>query len=303
MQKTRRETVLNAPGPQGALNGTLLSPLTSPQHVVLMIAGSGPTDRDGNNPLGVKASTFRLLAEQLAQNGIATLRADKRGMFASAAAVPDANAVTINDYVDDVRSWITVITRRFPTAAVWLLGHSEGGIVALAAAQEEALRGVILVATPSRPPGAVLKEQLTANSQNPFFLEQGLAVIDALEKGRHVDVSPLDPALQGLFHPAVQGFLIDLFAYHPAQMIAALTKPVLIIQGLRDLQVPAQEAHRLQRANPRAALVLLPDTNHVLKTVKSDDPCENYAAYTNASLPLAAGVVEAIAQFLTRHTS
>ncbi len=303
MQKTRRETVLNAPGPQGALNGTLLSPLTSPQHVVLMIAGSGPTDRDGNNPLGVKASTFRLLAEQLAQNGIATLRADKRGMFASAAAVPDANAVTINDYVDDVRSWITVITRRFPTAAVWLLGHSEGGIVALAAAQEEALRGVILVATPSRAPGAVLKEQLTANPQNPLFLEQGLAVVDALEKGRHVDVSPLDPALQGLFHPAVQGFLIDLFAYHPAQMIAALTKPVLIIQGLRDLQVPAQEAHRLQRANPRAALVLLPDTNHVLKTVKSDNPCENYAAYTNASLPLAAGVVEAIAQFLTRHTS
>ncbi len=303
MQKTRRETVLNAPGPQGALNGTLLSPLTSPQHVVLMIAGSGPTDRDGNNPLGVKASTFRLLAEQLAQNGIATLRADKRGMFASAAAVPDANAVTINDYVDDVRSWITVITRRFPTAAVWLLGHSEGGIVALAAAQEEALQGVILVATPSRAPGAVLKEQLTANSQNPLFLEQGLAVVDALEKGRHVDVSPLDPALQGLFHPAVQGFLIDLFAYHPAQMIAALTKPVLIIQGLRDLQVPAQEAHRLQRANPRAALVLLPDTNHVLKTVKSDDPRENYAAYTNASLPLTAGVVEAIAQFLTRHTS
>ncbi|WP_313108350.1 alpha/beta hydrolase [Atlantibacter sp.] len=303
MQKTRRETVLNAPGPQGALNGTLLSPLTSPQHVVLMIAGSGPTDRDGNNPLGVKASTFRLLAEQLAQNGIATLRADKRGMFASAAAVPDANAVTINDYVDDVRSWITVITRRFPTAAVWLLGHSEGGIVALAAAQEEALRGVILVATPSRAPGAVLKEQLTANSQNPLFLEQGLAVVDALEKGRHVDVSPLDPALQGLFHPAVQGFLIDLFAYHPAQMIAALTKPVLIIQGLRDLQVPAQEAHRLQRANPRAALVLLPDTNHVLKTVKSDDQRENYAAYTNASLPLATGVVEAIAQFLTRHTS
>ena len=303
MQKTRRETVLNAPGPPGALNGPLRSPLTPPQHVVLMIAGSGPTDRDGNNPLGVKASTFRLLAEQLAQNGIATLRADKRGMFASAAAVPDANAVTINDYVDDVRSWITVITRRFPTAAVWLLGHSEGGIVALAAAQEEALRGVILVATPSRPPGAVLKEQLTANPQNPLFLEQGLAVIDALEKGRHVDVSPLDPELQGLFHPAVQGFLIDLFAYHPAQMIAALTKPVLIIQGLRDLQVPAQEAHRLHRANPRAALVLLPDTNHVLKTVKSNDPCENYAAYTNASLPLATGVVEAIAQFLTRHTS
>jgi len=97
---------VHAPGPKGPLKGTLLSPNSKPTIAVLIVPGSGPTDRDGNNPLGVNASAYRLLAEGQAAKGFATLRIDKRGMFASAMAVEDANAVTIDDYVDDVRAWI-----------------------------------------------------------------------------------------------------------------------------------------------------------------------------------------------------
>jgi len=304
MHNTIYETLLEAPGPQGSLKGTLLSPCPKPEQVILIIPGSGPTDRDGNNPLGVNASTYRLsrlLAENLALKGIATLRVDKRGIFASSAAVTDANAVTISDYVEDVRSWITVLQQRLETPCIWLLGHSEGGIVALAAAQEPDVYGLMLVATPSRPLGEVLREQLKANAQNAILLDDAFFVINELEQGRHVNVQNRHPAVQHLFYPAVQRFLIDIFSFNPVHLIARITKPVLVLQGQRDLQVTEYDARQFKAANPKATLVLLPDVNHVLKAVNSDDREENNAAYTNASLPLAAGVVEAIAQFLTQN--
>lgn len=302
MHNALYKTLLEAPGPQGALKGTLLSPCPKPEHVILIIPGSGPTDRDGNNPLGVNASTYRLLAENLALKGIATLRVDKRGMFASSAAVTDANAVTINDYVDDVCSWITVLKQQLENPCIWLLGHSEGGIVALAAAQEPDVCGLILVATPSRPLGEVVREQLKANPDNAILLDDAFFVINELEQGRRVDVQNMHPAVQHLFCPAVQGFLINIFSFNPAHLIARVPKPVLVLQGQRDLQVTEHDARQLKSANPNAILVLLPNVNHVLKAVNSDDWEENNAAYTNASLPLAAGVVNAIAQFL-RHNA
>ncbi len=302
MHKSTYETFLEAPGPQGSLKGTLLSPSPNPKNVILIIPGSGPTDRDGNNPLGVNASTYRLLAENLALKGIATLRVDKRGMFASSAAVADANAVTINDYVADVRSWITVLKQYLKSPCIWLLGHSEGGIVALAAVKERDVFGLIVVATPSCPLGEVLRYQLKANPENAILLDDALFVINELEHNRRTNVQDMHPALQRIFHPAVQGFLIDIFAFNPSHLIASVTKPVLILQGQRDLQVTENDARKLKSANPKATLVLLPDVNHVLKKVNSDDRRENNAAYTNASLPLAPGVVDAITQFLTHNS-
>lgn len=302
MHKNKYETFLEAPGPQGSLKGTLLSPYPNPKNVILIIPGSGPTDRDGNNPLGVNASTYRLLAEDLALKGIATLRVDKRGMFASSSAVTDANAVTINDYVEDVRSWITVLKHHLESPCIWLLGHSEGGIVALAAAQESDAYGLIVVATPSRPLGEMLRYQLKANPENAILLDDAFFVINELEQSRRPNVQDIHPALQRLFHPAVQGFLIDIFSYNPSHLIASITKPILVIQGQRDLQVTENDARKLKSANPKSTLVPLPDVNHVLKKVNSDDRCENNSAYTNASLPLAPGVVDAIMQFLTHNS-
>jgi pimeloyl-ACP methyl ester carboxylesterase len=297
------ETFVEAPGPTGFLKGTMLSPASGTGHVVLMIPGSGPTDRDGNNGQSVKASTYRLLAEGLAVRGIATVRIDKRGMFASTAATADPNAVTIADYVVDVRSWTAAIRRQTGASCVWLLGHSEGGLVALAAAKDSHdFCGLILVAAAGRPLGQILREQLRSNPANAPVLDQALAAIDALESGNRVDTTNMNPALLPLFAPPVQNFLIDNFSYDPAVLLASYAGPVLIIQGKRDIQIGEQDAQRLKAANPRAKLVLLPDTNHVLKTVVSGNRAANIATYADPSLPLAPYVVETIADFVDAET-
>jgi hypothetical protein len=295
------ETLVEAPGPTGPLKGTMLAPSAGNGPVVLIIPGSGPTDRDGNSPAGVLAAPYRLLAEGLVGHGVTTVRIDKRGLAGSAAATPDGNAVTIPDYVADVYAWMTVIRQRTRTSCVWLLGHSEGGLVALAAAKNaQDVCGLILVSAAGRPIGAVLREQLKANPANAPLLDQALPAIDALEAGKQVDTSGMPAPLLRLFNPRVQGFLISAFSYDPAQLLEGYTKPVLIVQGLRDIQVREADAQLLKKANPAATLVLLPDMNHVLKSVTSDDVRANIATYGNASLPLAPGVVEAIADFLTR---
>lgn len=297
------EKLLDAPGPEGPLKGTLLTPNSKPTAVVLIVPGSGPTDRDGNNPFGVKASPYRLLAEGLALKGFATLRIDKRGMFASSAAVEDANAVTIADYVDDVRAWINVLKHEMQTHCIWIMGHSEGGLVALASALEEDVCGVLLIATPGRPMGEVLREQLKANPANAFLLEEALPIIDALEQGRRVDTTHIHPALQNLFHPALQPFLIDAFSYNPTQLISVISRPVLVLQGQRDLQVQEMDARKLKAANPQASLVVLPTMNHVMKGVTSEDFMANLASYAEPTLPLAPGVMETIEDFLVRNSS
>lgn len=303
------ESALEAPGPAAPLTGTMLAPDsdsdsdsdTRPGPVALIIPGSGPTDRDGNNPLGVKAATYRLLAQALAARGVATVRIDKRGMFGSAAAVADANAVTVGDYVADVHAWVGSIRKRIGADCVWLIGHSEGGLVAMAAAQDApAVCGLVLIAAPGRPLGAVLREQIRANPANAPLLPQAMAAIDALEAGRRIDTAGMHPALQGLFGAQVQGFLISAFSYDPARLLAAYRKPVLVLQGQRDLQVSEADARLLAKAAPDASLVLLPDVNHVLKQVASSDPRANLATYADPALALAPGVGAAIAGFILR---
>ena len=290
---------IEAAGPAGPLKGTLLMPASKPKATIVIIPGSGPTDRDGNNPMGVSGGTYRLLAEGLAADGIATVRIDKRGMFASAAAIPNANDVTIADYAADAHRWAKAARAATGAPCVWLLGHSEGGLVAMAAAQDPAdICGLVLIAAPGRKLADVIREQLRANPANAPILDQALSALDSLEAGRRVDTGAMNPALLPLFGPQVQGFLISLFSYDPARLVGAVAKPVLIVQGERDLQVSVADAHRLAAADPKARLVLVPTANHVLKAVASDDRSANLATYGNPDLPLAPGIVDAIAAFV-----
>ena len=293
---------ISAQGPQGMLAGTMLGPGTARAQAILIIPGSGMTDRDGNNPMGVRAAPYRMLAEALAAQGITTIRIDKRGLFGSSGAVPDANAVTIGDYATDVRNWVTAIRARTGVPCVWLFGHSEGGLVALAAAHQPSICGLILAATPGRRMGDVLRAQLRANPANAPLLAQADAAIDALEAGRRADTSAMHPALQPIFRREVQGFLIGLFALAPAKLIAGVTQPVLILQGTRDLQIGEADARALAAANQAAKLVLLPDTNHVLKPVHTGSVEANLATYADDALPLAPGVADAIATFVNQQT-
>ena len=132
-QAAAAQTPSSRPLSMGGLHGEMLSPAAASKAAVLIIPGSGPTDRDGNNPLGVKANSYRLLAEQLATKGVATVRIDKRGLGGSRA-VGSGNRVTVAEYVTDTRAWIAAARSATGSRCVWLAGHSEGGPIALASA-------------------------------------------------------------------------------------------------------------------------------------------------------------------------
>lgn len=290
---------LTAPGPNGPLAGTLIDPGREAP-AVLILPGSGPTDRDGNSPVGLHPDSYRLLAQALAARGVAALRVDKRGMFGSTAAVPDPNAVTIADYAADARAWTEVLRAKTGRRCVWLLGHSEGALVALAAArQAQGVCGVVLVAAPGRPLAEVMREQFRANPANAPIVPQAMATIGSLEQGRRVAADTLTAPLSTIFNDKVQGFLIDLFRQRPAAEAAALTVPLLIVQGEADLQVSPADARALAAAQPRATLVLLPRVTHLMKVAAGDDRAANLATYTDPLLPIAPGVVEAVASFVT----
>ena len=293
------ETFVEIPGGPGPLKGTMLAPSTGPHGpAVLILAGSGPTDRDGVNPLGVKGPTYRLIAEGLAAQGVTSLRVDKRGLFASGLAAPDANAVTVVDLAADAHSWAVKLTADTGAPCVWLLGHSEGSLVALIAAQNpKDICGLILVAAPGRRLSDVLREQLRANPANAPLLPQALAAIDSLEAGKPYDTTGMHPALLGLFRPNIQAFLMVMFRQDPARLAASYRGPILILQGDADIQVSVADAHVLAAAQPNAKLVILPGVNHVLRT-GSADRASTRANYADPSLPLAPGVVDAIAGFV-----
>jgi pimeloyl-ACP methyl ester carboxylesterase len=294
------ETAIEAPGPLGSLKGSLVMPDGKSRASVLIVPGSGPTDRDGNNPMGLRAAPYKLLADGLAGRGIASVRIDKRGMFGSAGAIADANAITIPDYAADVHQWAKAVRARTGARCIWVLGHSEGGLVALAAVQDPTdLCGIVLVSGPGRKLGDVIREQLRANPANQPLLGEAEAALASLERGTRVDTSKMNPALLPLFAPQVQGFVISLLSYDPTGLARQVRLPVLIVQGERDLQVSIADARALAAADPKAKLVLVPGANHVLKAVASDDREANFATYGNPSLPLAPGIVDAIADFLT----
>jgi len=247
------ETFVATASPTGPLKGTMLSRGSDTGPVVLIIPGSGNIDRDGNSPAGIRSATYRLLAEGLAAHGVSSVRIDKRGLFTSAAATPDPNSVTIADYVADVHAWISTIRQQTGVSCAWLLGHSEGGLVAMAAAQNrQDVCGLVLIATAGRPMGELLRAQLKANPANTPLLPQAFAAIDSLEAGKSFDTTNMETALAPLFRAQVLGFLISAFSYDPAKLLKDYAKPVLILQGQKDIQVEEADAHLLKQADPKA---------------------------------------------------
>lgn len=277
------------------LHGTMLSPDTPMRAVAIIIAGSGPTDRDGDSRLRVSAATYRLLAEALAEKSIATLRYDKRGIGESAAAAPVEADLRFGAYVADAQAWAAEAAERAHMPCAWLIGHSEGALIALAAAgsADAKVCGLVLLAGAGRPAGAVIREQL---SSLPDPLKtQAFGILTELENGRQVaDVpAPLLP----LFHSSVQPYLISWLSLDPAALAASYSGPVLIGQGTTDLQVSIADAEALKAAQQRAVLRSFEGVNHVLKIAPADRAA-NLATYGTPDLPLAPGVAETVADFI-----
>lgn len=280
------------------LHGTLLTPEGQTKAVAVILPGSGPTDRDGNSPqFGIRASTYRLLAEGLAEHGVASVRIDKRGVGESTAAGPAEADLRFSAYVDDARAWAVDAAARAGRPCVWLIGHSEGALVALAAVggEDDKVCGLVLLSGAGRPAGTVLREQL-AGLPEPLKTRAD-AVLTELEAGRAVADPPAE--LAALFRPSVQPYLISWLALDPAKLAAAYEGPILIGQGATDIQVGVADAQALKAAQPRADLAVWEGVNHVLKTAPADRAA-NIAVYMDPSLPLAPGVVETTAAFILK---
>ncbi|MNI08136.1 Alpha/beta hydrolase family protein [compost metagenome] len=280
------------------LHGTLLTPEGETRAAAVILPGSGPTDRDGNSPqFGIRAGTYRLLAEGLAERGVASIRIDKRGIGESTAAGPAEADLRFSAYVEDARAWAAEAAAKTGRPCAWLIGHSEGALVALAAAAngDDRVCGLVLLSGAGRPAGAVLREQLAALPE-PLKTQAYGAVAD-LEAGRTVADPPA--SLAALFRPSVQPYLISWLALDPAKLAAAYDGPIFIGQGATDLQVGVADAEALKAAQPRAERVVWDGVNHVLKVAPAERAA-NVATYMDPALPLAPGVVEAVAAFVLK---
>lgn len=294
-------TLLNQPlaleVPAGQLHGSLLLPKSDqPLPVALLIAGSGPTDRNGNNPMGHNDSLKRL-AQSLARQGIASLRYDKRGVGESLALAPDERELSVEAYVADAAAWIEKLQQDPRFASVVVIGHSEGALIASLAAAQQPVAALITLAGSGRPIDEVLREQLQGRLP-PALLASSHYLIDELRAGR--THQPVPQVLEVLFRPSVQPYLISLFRQNPAQAFAKVNAPALIIQGTHDMQVGIEDAQALQRSRTDAELVTIAGMNHVLRIVPAD-PQQQLASYNEPHLPIARALTNQITQFLQRN--
>jgi pimeloyl-ACP methyl ester carboxylesterase len=282
-------------GPQGPLEAEQIA-VEGAAHAVVIIPGSGQTDRDGNSlELGISTDAYRLLADGLAERGVASLRIDKRGFYGSAKAIVDPNDITISAYAKDTRDWVRYASGLAP--CVWIAGHSEGGLVALVAAQKspESLCGLILMATPGRPIGQLMIEQFEANPANAPLMPELRTIVADLEAGKSRDPVSVTPVLQPLFSAGLQRYMIDLFSYDPVSLAKEWQGLTLIIQGDKDIQVRARDANLLKEALPQAHQVTLAGGTHMLKAAVAGNP---FATYANPALPLHEVLVPDIVRFL-----
>ncbi|MET1078118.1 MAG: alpha/beta fold hydrolase [Pseudomonas sp.] len=279
----------------GVLHGTLLLPQSpTPVPVALLIAGSGPTDRDGNNPNGGHNDSLKRLAQVLAKHGIASLRYDKRGVARSLAAAPREEDLSLEAYVADAAAWGQLLRADPRFAQLTLIGHSEGALVASLAAEPAGAQALVAIAGSARPIDQVLREQLEGRLPAPLYA-YALLVIDRLKAGERQPVVP--DALQVLLRPSVQPYLISLFRQDPVAAFAHLRIPTLILQGRNDMQIGVADAEALKAAKPDSQLVLVDGMNHMLRIAPADK-ARQLASYNDPSLPLARLLSEQIIRFI-----
>jgi pimeloyl-ACP methyl ester carboxylesterase len=200
---------------RGELHGTIEIPKESYRGpVALIISGSGPTDRDGNNPLAGKNDSLKMLVEGLAAKGIASLRYDKRGIGASAAAGLKEEEVRFDTFIEDAERWGRLLRKDGRFSRLIIIGHSEGALIGTAACRRLAAEGFISIAGAGYPAFEVLDSQLKRNLP-PDLLSGTKEIMERLKRGATTEQVP--PFLFALFRPSVQPYLISWFRYDPVQ--------------------------------------------------------------------------------------
>jgi len=276
----------------GEIFGTLTLPTNNNKKfpVALIIAGSGPTDRDGNN-MSMKNNSLKMLAEALSKQGIASLRYDKRAVAESRKSAKSELDLRFEDYINDAKGWIDFLLAKNQFSKVIVIGHSEGSLIGMIAVEERAT--FISIAGAGRSADLILKEQLAAQPKQ--IKDTCFAIIDSLKSGKTVE--KVNPLLFSLFRPSVQPYMISWFKHDPQIEIKNIKKKSLIIQGTKDIQVSLVDAELLNKANPKSKLLIIENMNHIFKIVEGDRQA-NIATYTNPTLPISQKMVEGIVEFI-----
>jgi hypothetical protein len=275
------------------LKGTLYSPLKQSKktNLVILIAGSGPTDRDGNQK-GLTNNSLKLLAQALANNGIAVYSYDKRIFAQIASGKLDEASLSFDNFIDDAKAVIHYFKNQKKYHSITIAGHSEGALIGMVAANGNA-DAYISIAGAGRPIDEVLLEQI--GKQAPFLKEEVQKNLETLKSGTTFELK--NQMLASLFRASVQPYMISWIKYNPQTEIKKLQIPTLLINGDKDIQVSVQDAQLLQQAKPDAQLQIIPNMNHIFKLIKGDD-VENKASYTNPDLPIATDLSQLITTFI-----
>lgn len=281
------------------LAGTLTTPrgVTKSVPVVVIIAGSGPTDRNGNSVMGIRPNSYAQLAWRLAERGIASLRYDKRVLPGTKGTV-DITTLSLADFASDARAAAEslAIDKRF--SRVLLLGHSEGASLALIAAKNgPPVAGVISVSGLGRAVTTVIRQQLSRQVDSATLVRYDSAMAEYLRGEPPKDI----PAgLEAFFVPMNLRFMRTWAEFDPPAAMRAVRQPVLIVQGGRDLQVTPKDAELLKSGRPDAPIVIVPLANHVLKQAADTTLAGQMPLYQNPAAPIMPDVVNQIADWILK---
>jgi pimeloyl-ACP methyl ester carboxylesterase/uncharacterized protein YfiM (DUF2279 family) len=282
--------------PTGEISGTLELPAArTPVPVALIIAGSGPTDRNGNSPAIPGANnSLRMLADGLAAHGIASVRYDKRGIAASRAAMTGEQDLRFTHFIEDAEAWVKQLRDDSRFSTVTIVGHSEGSLIGMVAAREAGADAYVSLEGTGRKAADILAEQLKPQLP-PELFAQTEGILNQLSSGTIPNPPPT--VLPMLFRPSVLPYLVSWFKYDPAVEIAKLAIPVLIVQGTTDIQTSMEDVKLLAAANPKARFVSIEGMNHILKEV-SGDRMAQMPKYGDSTLVVAPKLIDEIASFI-----
>jgi len=293
-----KEDTITLKTTSGDLKGSLFIPDTKKKFpVVVILAGSGPTDRYGNSIAGVKGDTYKMMAQALAENKIGTFTYDKRGVAKSIRAYKSEAELRFEDYVNDAVEWINYIKKDKRIGDIYIAGHSEGSLLAMLVVQKVKLAGYISIAGPARGINTIISEQYGKQ------LPKAAKVVDSLFE-RMKNNQPLDTVpkyLASMFRPSIRPYMKSWMKYIPCDEIKKIKIPILIIQGVTDIQVEENEARLLKQCSPAAAMVIIDSMNHVLKNAPLDRT-KNLATYMNPDLPLSDNLISSIAGFINKNS-
>lgn len=278
----------------GSISGTLAMPknVTGKIPVVIIIPGSGPVNRDGNSEkTNLATNTYKLIAEGLGKNGIASLRYDKRGVGESITTEKEENT-HFDDNIDDAYTLINLLNEDKRFSKIILAGHSEGSLVGILAGTNENVKGLISIAGAGVPAEQILMEQM--KSQPDYFAKGVRKMLDSLRRGK-IDKN-VDPALYSIGRPSIQPYIMSWCRFDPAKEIKQVKVPILVIHGSTDLQVNVSNAEKLRKSK-NTTVTLISGMNHVLKEAPIDRE-KNLATYRQPDLPLKPELITGMVDFI-----